>query len=158
MGLAGKVITPSADGESSTVCCSFTSHLTLFLFFFLQLHAWINMLLEHMCREVMLSGLGPLCSAHPEFSRLELTLARCFTCLFIFNINTQLNFEALSRVDVQNVLITHVHPAPFTRKEKSNVLQIISSDVGMTLNFSLIKTHLSSTLLGRTLAKSPPAF
>lgn len=53
------------------------------------MHAWINILLEHMCREVMLSGLGPLCSVHPEFSRLELALARCFTCLFIFNIKTQ---------------------------------------------------------------------
>lgn len=41
-----------------------------------------------MCREVMLSGQGPLGSVHPELSRVELALARCFTCLFIFNINT----------------------------------------------------------------------
>lgn len=98
VGLAGKVITLSADGKSSTVCC--------LLYFFLQMHAWINILLEHMCREVMRSGLGPFCYVHSEFSGLEQALSRCFTCLFIVNINVQMNFEALNGNDVWNVLIT----------------------------------------------------
>lgn len=59
--------------------------------------------------------LCPLC----EFSSLELALAICFTRLFIVNINRQLNFEALNGNDVWNVLISHIHPAPFHKTRKS---------------------------------------
>lgn len=106
----------------------------------------------------MRSGLGPFCYVHSEFSRLKLALARCFTCLFIVNVNAQLNFEARNGNDVWNVLITHIRPAPFTRKEKSEVLQIILSDAGVNFSFSLSEKRFSHPLLGGTLAKSPSAF
>lgn len=113
MGLAGKWSHYRQMGKVQPFAACYTSYL---YFFFWQMHAWINILLEHMCREVMRSGLGPFCYVHSEFSRLKLALARCFTCLFIVNVNAQLNFEARNGNDV---CIDHAHPScPFHKKGK----------------------------------------